>query len=136
MTAKISRVMRGLRCCSGPEAEDQYRQSGVAGDEDLVGERESVLFVSREDGGDQRTQRQATNVTVVHLRLPSMSAGNKLGSCRLELAFSFVRTEPRRARESLVGPLAPALDHRIGGLVRHRPGGVPTSAARRAAIPG
>ena len=33
------------------------------------------------------------------------------GSCRLKWAVSFVRTEPRRARESLVGPLAPALDH-------------------------
>jgi hypothetical protein len=44
----------------------------------------------------------------------------------LELAFTFARTEPRRARKSLVGPLAPALDHRTGnGLMGHGPGGVP-----------
>jgi hypothetical protein len=41
----------------------------------------------------------------------------RAGSCRLELAFSFMRTEPRRARESRVGPLAAAFDHRTGGPV-------------------
>jgi hypothetical protein len=37
---------------------------------------------------------------------------------------------------SPVSPLAPPLDRRIGGLVPRRPAGVPTSAVRRAAIPG
>jgi len=53
----------------------------------------------------------------------------RLVSCRLELAVSFVRTWLRRACESLVGPLAPALRHRIGGLVRHRWAGAPIGRA-------
>ena len=64
-----------------------------------------------------------------------MPQPTRLVSCRLELAVSFVRTWLRRACESLVGPLAPALRHRIGGLVRHRRAGAP-SAACRAVIPG